>query len=173
MKLIITIFTVLLLCIPNLIYASDLKTLEDYAFTSKDNKFIQLRHKTMMGDLVFMRCEENLVSHSDFRWHWKVHALSFLKNNNNTKVTVYIREYQEFNSPDSRGFIEWILIDINFDNKVESYIKNYMLVMQDKVIMIPDWPSGLINDDWYIMSQKEMNEMFKNEINYWMKKIGK
>jgi hypothetical protein len=79
-----------------------------------------------------------------------------------------VKEYQEFVSPDSRGFVLWTLFDYDMDGELDSVERRFIVVMQDRVLMMPEYPAGYINTEWYSVPREEAEKRFDREVNYWL-----
>lgn len=42
------------------------------------------------------------------------------------------------------------------------------MVMQDRVLMMPEYPEDYINTEWYSVPREEAEKRFDREVNYWL-----
>jgi hypothetical protein len=114
--------------------------------------------------------KENTALHSNFDWKWSIHEMGvFTDPSIKERLLIFARDdYQEFISPDSRGF-ETMVIKITEDGQLfEEPYKSYTLTMQDHIIMLPDYPIGYINREWNKVSPEEQQEFINHELDYWL-----
>jgi hypothetical protein len=112
--------------------------------------------------------EENLAKHDHFKWRYDRHYVTLYSGETHSFLQFQVKEYQEFISPDSRGFVLWTFFDYEMDGKFDSVKRSYYLVMQDRVVMMPEFPAGYINIHWYEVPTKEAKRRFQKEVNYWL-----
>lgn len=112
--------------------------------------------------------QENLTDHDHFDWRLDVHYVTLFCAEENCSLKFQVKEYQEFVSPDSRGYVLWTLYDYDVDGKVDSAKRRFIVVMQDKVVMMVDYPEGFVDMQWYKPSKEEKQERFEKVINHWM-----
>lgn len=125
--------------------------------------------------------KENTADHDYFDWKWTIHVLKihYYKAYNTIKLEIASRDYQDFVSIRSRGFIQWALVDVTLDGKINSALRDFSIVACDDEeegcihnhIIFPNYPKGFINTNWYNPSEEESNERYNKEINYWIKTI--
>jgi hypothetical protein len=116
--------------------------------------------------------EENTTGHNNFDWRWINHIMYWIyvaPNHDMAYVVFVAKDYQEFVSPDSRGFVLMRVIDYDMDGKADYSDRRWIPVMQNEVIMMPDFPEGLINLDWYRPTQEEADEFLQRETKFWIK----
>ena len=93
------------------------------------------------------------------------------------ELEIVSRDYQEFATTRSRGFDQWILVDVNLDGKIDIVYKDYTIIACEdddcinNYIIQPHYPEGFINNGWYNPSEEKSNERYNKEINYWMNTI--
>ena len=112
--------------------------------------------------------EENRAEHEHFKWRYDIHLVTLYGGKAHSYLQFQVKEYQEFVSKDSRGFILWTFFDYDMDGKFDSVKRSYHLVMQDSVLMTPEYPQGFIRRDWYDVPAKEAKKRFDREVNYWL-----
>lgn len=119
---------------------------------------------------------ENRTAHEHFEWVWTDHYMHWqyvAPDIGSAFVTFATKEYQTFVSPDSRGFTVTKVVDFDRDGKVDYSERKFVLVMQDNVVMMPDYPKGFRNLDWLTISQEEADQILQKEMRYWVKMAGK
>lgn len=112
--------------------------------------------------------EENLTKHDHFDWRYDMHYVTLFCGEPNCFLKFQVKEYQEFVSPDSRGFVLWTFFDYDMDGEFDSVERRYDLVMQDRVVMMPEFPAGFISREWYHVPREEAEKRFEKEVNYWL-----
>lgn len=112
--------------------------------------------------------EENRSKHQHFKWRYDIHLVTLFRGEFHSYLQFQVKEYQEFVSNDSRGFILWTFFDYDMDGEFDLVMRTYHLVMQNNVIMMPDYPQGFVSKDWYDVSTKEAGKRFDREVNYWL-----
>lgn len=116
------------------------------------------------------RISENKAAHDYFDWRWDLHYLVSYHNPDTNEIIGWSfsrEEYQDFVSPDSRGYIEYTVFDYDKDGIPDGYHKSYTLVMQDNTIMMPEWPEGYVDSEWGKMTQEEMQIILDEELWFW------
>lgn len=154
--------------------------IKNYIKQPESHKYLQLdsyESTTAVSTMTYV-AEEDLTGHNHFKWTWTLHFLVYkfygLDESNGTAwVEFSAKEYQEFVTADSRGFVVIHVVDYDLDGHVDAYTRDFYLVMQNDAIMLPKYPEGLINPDWYHPSQEELDEILQKELNYWVKMAGK
>lgn len=112
--------------------------------------------------------EENLANHDHFDWRYDMHYVTLYCEEIHCFLRFQVKEYQEFVSPDSRGFVLWTLFDYDMDGEFDSVERRFIVVMQDRVLMMPEYPEGYINTEWYSVPREEAEKRFDREVNYWL-----
>ena len=112
--------------------------------------------------------KENLTNHDHFDWRYDRHFVTLHCGVIYCFLEFQIKEYQEFTSPDSRGFVLWSFFDYDMDGEFDSVERRYNLVMQDRVLMMPEFPPGYVNKEWYYVPKDEAEKRFEKEVNYWL-----
>jgi hypothetical protein len=115
--------------------------------------------------------KENLANHDHFDWVWDDHYVTLYCEGERCFLRFQVKVYQEFVSPDSRGFVVWTIVDLDMDGEFNSARRDHELVMQNKVMMMPEFPEGYINTGWYKPSKEKAQARFEHEINYWVSLI--
>jgi hypothetical protein len=116
--------------------------------------------------------KENRAEHEHFRWRYDIHLVTLYREETDWYLQFQVKEYQEFVSKDSRGFILWTFLDYDMDGEFDSVSRSYHLVMQNRVFMMPEYPQGFISRDWYDVSSKEAEKKFDREVNYWVERAS-
>ena len=120
--------------------------------------------------------KENTTSHDHFEWTWINHFVHWTYNSpdfDNAMVTYVAKDYATFISPDSRGFVLMKVIDFDRDGISDYAERRWIPVMQNDTVMMPDYPKGFVNLDWYQPTQEEAEEFIKREMAYWVKVSAK
>ena len=112
--------------------------------------------------------EENRAEHDYFKWRYDIHLVTLYGGKAHFYLQFQVKEYQEFVSKDSRGFILWTFFDYDMDGEFDSVRRSYHLVMQNSMLMTPEYPQGFISRDWYDVPAKEAKKRFDREVNYWL-----
>jgi len=118
--------------------------------------------------------KENRAEHDNFDWRYDLHFVTATYNEQNpwaAYLTIVIKEYQEFVSGDNRGFVIWIFVDMDMDGFLDSWSRDYTIVGRDNLIVMPQYPEGLLNREWFDPAQKEAQARFEREINYWLGQV--
>lgn len=114
-----------------------------------------------------MHIYENTGNHNNFETTFKKHYALIEKHPGGETFKLIVRDYQNYYTiHDARGFILIILADYDRDGKVDQWRKDYVILLDDHFILIPHYPSGLINTDWYKMSREEAQKIFDEELKY-------
>lgn len=119
--------------------------------------------------------KENTAVHSNFDWTWIDHYIhySYEKPNfDRARVEFTAKEYQEFVSTDSRGFMVMRVIDYDRDGRADYKHRRFIMVMQNDLVIMPDYPEGYINTEWYKPTQEEADAFLKREMKYWISLAG-
>ena len=126
------------------------------------------QHPSLPFTFKTLACEENRAKHDHFKWRYDRHYVTLYRGETHFFLQFQVKEYQEFISPDSRGFVLWTFFDYEMDGKFDSVKRSYYLVMQERVVMMPEYPAGYINTQWYEVPKKQAEKRFKKELNYWL-----
>jgi hypothetical protein len=122
-----------------------------------------------------IRQKQNLSDHDHFDWRYDWHYVTAYCNEDDSFPGCYLRfqvkEYQEFTSPDSRGYVFWTFWDYDLDGDLDNFERTYHMVMQDNVIIMPEYPEGYINGKWYVPEHEEADKRFKEEVSYWLSRV--
>jgi hypothetical protein len=173
----------------------DVKFILNYAKNSEIGKyrdFSVFRWEEPYLDNIITKVTMFLFDESDLNTSyiqsWKVRAIiiNHYVAQNYFLLTVIHRNYRDFVSPRSQGYVEWRMYDIDANgiitNIEASYAsKNYDIVIcknnddscKDNYILFPVYPEGYVNSNWYHLTTKECQELYDKEINYWLKAIQK
>jgi len=134
-------------------------------------------------ETTLLRSKENTSKHNYFDWKWTLHVLKVFSyptyTYSTSELEIISRDYQDFATIRSRGFEEWGLTDINVDGKVDFVYREYMIVICDddeedcanNHIIMPYYPKGFINKNWYSPSKEESQKRYDKEVDYWTKII--
>jgi len=142
---------------------------------------VLLQHKS------YFLCQRSIVKKvrisgsSDFWWTWesRTASISFIVRPNEEKTTYLstlwldLRQYRDLASPHTRQFVQWHLVDFNCDGIVDKYSRNfailYSLHKNDRYFyLIPKWPKGFRDLQWYKPSKEEAQRIYEGELNYWL-----
>ena len=118
---------------------------------------------------------ENTTKHDKFKLTWIDHYLHWHyadAKHESAYVASVAKDYQSFVSPDSRGYIFMKVADFDLDGVADYWDRRYYLIMQDDVVMMPDFPEGFVDKNWYVITQQEANEFLKREMKFWVKIAG-
>lgn len=166
-------------------YTRDLEAGEYNGYSVIKDKEIFFRSET---DVIWLRAEENTTAHDYFKMTWKLHVLKVYtvpgSSTDQRIVMVIFRNYTNFVTPRSRGFEEWWMMDMQPDGLIGTHEKYYtgkeytiVICKNDEEgcypnwIILPRYPGGFINADWYDPSLEELQKRYDEEINYWIKVI--
>lgn len=119
--------------------------------------------------------KENTASHSNFDWTWINHYLHYSYEKPNfgrAAIEFLAKEYQEFVSTDSRGFTVMRVIDYDRDGRADYKHRRFVMIMQNNLVIMPDYPEGYINTEWYTPTQEEADAFLKREMKYWISMAG-
>lgn len=131
------------------------------------------------SEITYLRSKENTADHDYFDWEWTLHVLKihYYPTHNRIKLEIISRDYKDFITIKSRGFEQWVLVDINLDGIIDIERKSYTILVCENdeckhtYIIRPTYPEGFINPNWFILTKEEVNKKYEKEINYWMKTI--
>lgn len=135
-------------------------------------------YNSMTGNSSQMyRNEENTAVQTDFPWTWTIHFMIWaypgLDVNGEGWLTLTAKDYQEFVTANSKGVLVTKVTDFNMDGVVDDYSREYYIVINGDNIIMPHYPEGFFNEDWFTPSQEELDQMLQRELDYWMKMAGK
>lgn len=152
--------------------------IKEFVASERSDKFLWTEHYNPNTGVTTrsLADEENKSSHTNFKWKYSHHFVHWSYNSpdfDNSFVEFIEKDYQEFISPDSRGFVVMKVVDFDKDGRADFAQRSWTPVMQDEVVMIPSYPKGLINLDWYTPTQEEADEFLQKEMKYWAKMAGK
>jgi hypothetical protein len=118
---------------------------------------------------------ENTGQHNHFETKYKKHYAIINKSpSGNECLTLIVRDYQNYyQSHDSRGFILIALVDYNKDGEVDDWRKDYVILLDEATILIPNYPPGYLNQEWFKLTQEEAQKIFDEELNYILENIDK
>ena len=161
-------------------YVKDLESGEYNGFTVHKDMENFFHAKTSMTQL---RAEENTTHQT-----WRLHVLKIYtlpgSSTDHSIVRVIFRNYTDFLTVRSQGFEEWWMMDVEPDGLIEEHEKYYfgkeytiVACKEDgedcypNWIIVPDYPPGFRNLDWYNPPLEKFQEKFDREINYWVQVI--
>lgn len=163
---------------------SDIKSIINYinntkAFESGDLELYGHveNYRGLDLEVSVFQSKENLATHDNFNWHWEMHYLIVKRvlGGNTFKLEIITKEYQEFSSPDARGFIQWSLNDFDLNGQIDKWEKGFSNkeyeIVKDGILLLPMYPEGFVNLEWYDLSLEEIQTKFDHEISYWIKII--
>jgi len=122
-----------------------------------------------------IRIHENTGNHDHFKTTYKRHyAIIDRGPSGDECLTIVVRDYQEYyTSHDARGFILIALVDYDKDGKVDDWRKDYVILLDESTILIPRYPEGYLNQDWFKLTQEEVQKIFDAELDYILDNIDK
>lgn len=175
----------LILCSFSSLQSSELTTdlkyeiIKEYVRADRSNKelsFDTFDRTTGYSHKVYT-AEENTTGHDHFQWSWIRHFLTWsyigLDDSNQGYFTFVAKDYQDFVTANSKGVLVMKIIDKNMDGKVDSYSRNYYIVINGDSIIMPDYPKGFIDEDFFTPTEAELDRFLQRELDYWMKMAGK
>lgn len=117
--------------------------------------------------------KENLTGHGHFDWRYDNHFVTLYSEEERYFLEFRVKEYQEFISPDSRGFVLWKFYDYDMDGKFDTVKRDYYLLIQNNIVITPEYPRGFVNASWFYPSKRKSNKRFEEEVNYWLNLVKK
>ena len=149
---------------------NSLSVIREFILSSPSNGFVESAGENPQSPFTSktLAREENRSKHEYFKWRYDIHFVTLFSGEIDSYLQFQVKEYQEFLSNDSRGFILWTFFDYDMDGEFDLVMRTYNLVMQDHVIMIPEYPQGFVSKDWYDIPTKEAGKKFDREVNYWL-----
>ena len=160
---------------------TDLKyeVVKEYVRADRSNELLVMdtyNRSTGYSDKVFIN-EENTTNHDYFDWSYIRHFVIWthigLDDNNEGYFTFIAKDYQEFVTANSKGVVVFKIIDKDMDGKVDSYNRNYWIVINGNSIIMPDYPKGFIDPNYSTPTEAELDRFLQRELDYWMKTAGK
>lgn len=118
---------------------------------------------------------ENTGPHDYFETTFKKHYAVIERHPAGFEMfTIIVRDYKDFyTTHDAQGFILVILVDFNRDGVVDKWRKDYVILLDGSMILMPHYPPGYINQDWYKMNREEAQKIFDEELNYMLENTDK
>jgi len=166
---------------------SNIDSIMSYTKSVKEGKYDNFEVYKVINNLLdgtqvkitLLISKENTADHDYFDWKWTIHILKIYNYlaYDAMELEIASKDYQDFVSTRSRGFVQWILIDKDLNGKADIRERRYTIVAceddecENNYIVIPSYPEGFINKNWYYPSEEESNERYAKEINYWIKTI--
>lgn len=149
---------------------SSISVIREFILSSPSNGLVESAGQNPQSPFISktLAREENRSKHEHFKWRYDVHFVTLFSGEIYSYLQFQVKEYQEFVSKDSRGFILWTFLDYDMDGESDLVIRTYYLVMQGNVIMMPEYPQGFVNKDWYDVPTTEAGKRFDREVNYWL-----
>lgn len=150
----------------------------DYLFNNDSKLIINKYNDEFRGVEVLEAFFEEDTSIGKNMWTWDSHGLSLFRNSNGDtfEINLQLRKYQDFVSPDSRGYELYLIRDIkSCDGLIEGFYKSFELNMKHNDMWIrifPKYPNGFVNDDWYNPPEAEKYIIYGNELDKWLEKIN-
>ena len=117
--------------------------------------------------------KEDLTQHGNFEWRYNSHFVTLYSRGGSYFLEFRVKEFQEFISPDSRGVVHWKFSDYDMDGECDVVKRNYFLVMQNDILMAPEYPKGYLNPRWSHPPRRESNKRFEKEVDYWLNLVKK
>ena len=155
---------------PNTLAKHKMSLIKEFVLSPLSKDLIYKEGKLSRMPLTFktLRSKENLTKHDHFDWRYDVHYVTLYGEDETCFLRFQVKVYQEFVSPDSRGFVMWTFVDRDMDGKFDFVERRYNLIMQDRVVMMPEYPEGYINAEWHTVSKEEAQKLLDHEVNYWL-----
>jgi hypothetical protein len=122
-----------------------------------------------------MHVYENTGQHDKFETTFKKHYAIVDKHPAGFGyLTLIVRDYQDYYTiHDAQGFILVILVDYNKDGIVDDWRKDYLILLDGDYFLIPNYPPGYLNHDWFKMSREEAQKIFDEELNFMLNNADK
>lgn len=121
--------------------------------------------------LSVLGAEHNTALHDNFKWKWDTYAV-VAWDDPVYGIKVILREYQEY-ATSGRGFIEYIIFDIDRDGIADRWTREYYVTNscdeESYYFIMPEYPDGYIDFDWYKMSPEKVNKIYEKVITYFLK----
>jgi hypothetical protein len=124
-----------------------------------------------------MKIYENTGQHDYFPTTWTDHYFFVIKRNvAGVPVVPYFsvitRDYQNFyTSYDAKGFVMTHVVDYNNDGKVDDWFRDFVIILDDYIVLRPKYPEGYLNFDWFELSREEAQAIFDEEVRFAVEKI--
>jgi len=130
---------------------------------------------SVSGNTRVMHVYENTGLHDSFETTFKKHYAIIERHPAGFEMfTIVVRDYQDYYTiHDAQGFIVVILADYNKDGKVDAWRKDYMILLDKDYFLIPSYPPGYLNMDWFKMSEEEAQKIYDEELNYMLENTDK
>jgi len=118
---------------------------------------------------------ENTGAHDHFETTFKKHYAIVERHPAGFEMfTIVVRNYQDYYTiHDAQGFILYVLVDYNKDGIVDKWRKDYLILLDKSYFLVPNYPPGLINYDWFEMSKEEAQKIYDAELNYMLENVDK
>ena len=144
--------------------------IREFILSSPSNGFVESVGENSQSPFTAktLASEENRSNHEHFKWRYDIHLVTLFSGEAHSYLQFQVKEYQEFVSKDSRGFILWTFFDYDMDGEFDLVMRTYHLVMQDNVIMMTEYPQGFVSKEWYDVPTMEAGRRFDREVNYWL-----
>ena len=101
----------------------------------------------------------NLANHDNFPWHWMRYTGKVEFGN----LTLVTAEYQMLASP-GRQVVITFMQDGEADGTVDFWWRQFYIEDDNNTIMLPFWPEGLRNMDWYNPTIEEVQEHYDKTV---------
>ena len=144
--------------------------------SGKADKFVAataMHRNGTVKEIVLLQ-KENTTGHDHFEWSWTQHTMAYWHWVGYPEHGHFIMtpaDYQEFITVDSRGFVNWILTDMKADGVLDRAVRDFVITAQTNdsdYIIIPSYPDGFVDVDWYTPSKDEAEARFDRELSYWL-----
>ena len=118
---------------------------------------------------------ENTGQHDHFETTFKKHFVVVEKHPVGFEMlTIMVRDYQDYYTiHEAQGFILVILVDYNKDGIVDDWRKEYLILLDKSFFLVPNYPPGYLNQNWFKMSREEAQKIYDKELNYMLENADK
>lgn len=127
------------------------------------------------GTTRVMHIYENTGQHDHFETTFKKHYAVVERHPAGFEMfSLIVRDYQDFYTiHEAQGFILVILVDYDKDGIVDDWRKDYLILLDKSYFLIPNYPPGIINYDWFKMSREEAQKIYDDELNFMLENSDK
>ncbi len=150
--------------------SSDMELIKEFILSPLSKELVNGEGYVLHTQLAYktLTRKENLGGHGHFDWRYDNHFVTLYSQGERYFLEFRVKEYQEFVSADSRGFVLWKFYDYDMDGEFDTVKRNYYLLVQNNVVITPEYPRGYVNPSWFHPSRHESGRRFEEEVNYWI-----